>query len=62
MVLDKLDPRALTRALLGPRRMHLLGVAEHGGRLLDHLEVGIKHNETSHFTPCWSPWTWPTPW
>src|SRR5260370_824338 len=27
----------------------LLGVAEHGGRLLDHLEVGAKHNETSHF-------------
>src|SRR5204863_7792030 len=31
-------------------RVHLLGVAEHGGRLLDHLEVGVKHNETSHFT------------
>jgi hypothetical protein len=31
-------------------RVHLLGVAEHGGYLLDHLEVGIKHNETSHFT------------
>ena len=30
-------------------RVHLLGVAEHGGRLLDHLKVGIKHNETSHF-------------
>jgi hypothetical protein len=25
-------------------------VAEHGGRLLDHLEVDVKHNETSHFT------------
>jgi predicted transposase YbfD/YdcC len=102
VVLDKLDPRALTRALLGPRRrrrpggrpsagvrdyrarrtaqeaktvargglravavdgkasrgarradgtrVHLLGVAEHGGRLLDHLEVDVKHNETSHFT------------
>jgi predicted transposase YbfD/YdcC len=104
VVLDRLDPRALTRALLGPRprgrrrpggppsasvrgyharhvtgqakalardrlravavdgktsrgarradgsRVHLLGVAEHGGRLLDHLEVGVKHNETSHFT------------
>jgi predicted transposase YbfD/YdcC len=99
-VLDKLDPRALTRALPGPRRrpggrpsaaicdyparrtaqeaktlargglravavdgkasrgarraggarVHLLGVAEHGGRLLDHLEVDVKHNETSHFT------------
>jgi predicted transposase YbfD/YdcC len=106
VVLDKLDPRALTRALLGPRRrrrrgrspagvrdyparraaqeakalargglravavdgktsrgarradgtrVHLLGVAEHGGRLLDHLEVGIKHNETSHFTPLLEP-------
>src|SRR5579859_5825616 len=102
VVLDRLDPRALTRVLLGPRphgrrggpapasvrgyrarraaqrartlararlravavdgktsrgarradgtRVHLLGVAEHGGHLLDHLEVGVKHNETSHFT------------
>ena len=104
VVLDKLDPRALTRALLGPRprrrrrsggrpspgvrdyrarcsaqeakalargglravavdgktsrgarradgtRVHLLGAAEHGGRLLDHLEVDVRHNETSHFT------------
>jgi predicted transposase YbfD/YdcC len=107
VVLDKLDPRALTRALLGPRRrrrrrgrslagvrdyparraareakalargglralavdgktsrgarradgtrVHLLGVAEHGGHLLDHLEVDIKHNETSHFTPLLEP-------
>ena len=104
VVLDRLDPRALARTLLGPRprgrprpggpspasvrryrarrsaqqaktlardrlravavdgktcrgarradgtRVHLLGAAEQGGRLLDHLEVGIKHNETSHFT------------
>ena len=102
VVLDRLDPRALARALLGPRgrrrpggpstasvrryrarraagqaralarsrlravavdgktsrgarradgtRVHLLGAAEHGGRLLDHLEVDVKHNETSHFT------------
>src|SRR6266700_7918874 len=102
VVLDRLDPRALTRALLGPRprrrrsgappasarryrarraaqqakslargrlravavdgktsrgarradgtRVHLLGVAEHGGNLLDHLEVDVKHNETSYFT------------
>jgi DDE_Tnp_1-associated len=104
-VIDRLDPRALTRVLLGPRRrrrsrrdgspskkltayrarraaaarkalarnrirglavdgktsrgarradgtrVHLLGVVEHGtGRLLDHLEVDVKHNETSHFT------------
>jgi predicted transposase YbfD/YdcC len=107
VVLDRLDPRALTRALLGPRprprrggpseasvrryrarraaqqakalardrlraiavdgktcrgarrpdgtRVHLLGVAEHGGRLLDHLEVGVKHNETSHFTALLEP-------
>lgn len=103
-VLDRLDPRALTRALLGPRRrrrtrseggapsrsvreyrarrraaerkalarsriravavdgktsrgarrsdgtrVHLLGVVEHGGPLLDHLEIDVKHNETSHF-------------
>src|SRR5512135_1767453 len=107
VVLDKLDRRALTRALLGPRRrrrpggppaasvrgyrarraaqqvktlardrlpavavdgktsrgarradgtrVHLLGVAEHGGRLLDHLEVDVKHNETSHFTELLEP-------
>ena len=108
VVLDKLDPRALTRALLGPRRrrrrsggppsagvrdyrarravqevkaaargglpavavdgktsrgarrgdgtrVHLLGVAEHGGRLLDHLEIDVKHNETSHFTELLAP-------
>jgi predicted transposase YbfD/YdcC len=103
VVLDRLDPRALARALLGGRpgsrgrggpasasvrgyrarqaaqqanalargrlravavdgktsrgarrgdgtRVHLLGVAEHGGHLLDHLEVDVKHNETSYFT------------
>jgi predicted transposase YbfD/YdcC len=106
VVLDKLDPRALTRALLGPRRrrtgglpaasvrdyrarraaqeakalargglravavdgktcrgarradgtrVHLLGAAEHGGNLLDHLEVDVKHNETSHFTALLEP-------
>ncbi len=109
VVLDRLDPRALTRALLGPRprrrrrpgtppsagvrdyrarraaqearmlardrlravavdgktsrgarradgtRGCLLGVAEHGGRLLDHLEAGVKHNETSHFTALLEP-------
>ena len=107
VVLDRLDPRALTRALLGPRpgrrcggpppasvrgyrarraarqakslarerlraiavdgktcrgarradgtRVHLLGAAEHGGHLLDHLEVGVKHNETSHFTELLGP-------
>ena len=35
--------------------MHLLGVTEHGGRLLDHLEVNVKHNETSHFTALLEP-------
>ena len=107
VVLDRLDPRALARALLGPgprsrrrsgvpssvrgyrarhaaqqakalararlravavdgktsrgarrtdgTRVHLLGAAEHGGRLLDHLEVGVKHNETSHFTELLEP-------
>ena len=108
VVLDRLDPRALAQALLGPgrpgrrggpppsasvrgyrarraaqqeralargrlpavavdgktsrgarrgdgTRVHLLGVAEHGGRLLDHLEVGVKHNETSHFTELLEP-------
>ena len=108
VVLDRLDPRALARALLGPSpggrrpgglprasvrgyrarraarqaqelargrlravavdgktcrgarrgdgtRVHLLGVAEHAGRLLDHLEVNVKHNETSHFTELLGP-------
>jgi predicted transposase YbfD/YdcC len=109
VVLDRLDPRALTRALLGPRprrqrrpggpssagvrdyrarraaqqartlardrlpavavdgktsrgarradgtRVHLLGIAEHGGHLLDHLEVDVKHNETSHFSALLGP-------
>ena len=108
VVLDRLDPRALARALLGGRpgscrgrgqaagqrarlpcpagrragksagpgpvkgggrgrqdlprgpppdgtRVHLLGIAEHGGRLLDHLEVDAKHNETSHFTELLGP-------
>src|ERR1700750_963288 len=109
VVLDRLDPRALARALLGDRpgsrrsrrgppqasarryrapraarqaralagaglgagavdgktcrgarradgtRVHLLGAAEHGGHLLDHLEGGVKHNETSHFTELLEP-------
>jgi predicted transposase YbfD/YdcC len=108
VVLDRLDSRALARALLGPRpggrrgggrprasvrgyrarraarqaqelargrlravavdgkscrgarrgdgtRVHLLGVAEHDGRLLDHVEVDVKHNETSHFTELLGP-------
>ncbi len=28
----------------------MLGVVEHGGRLLDHLEVDVQHNETTDFT------------
>jgi predicted transposase YbfD/YdcC len=36
-------------------RVHLLGAAEHSGRLLDHLEVDAKHNETSHFTALLEP-------
>jgi hypothetical protein len=39
-------------------RIHLLGVAEHGRRLLDHLEVDVKHNETSHFTALLVALTW----
>jgi len=35
--------------------VHLLGAAEHGGHLLDHLEVGVKHNEISHFTELLGP-------
>jgi predicted transposase YbfD/YdcC len=110
VVLDRLDPRALTAALLGPRhrrsrtrpdgqvsrsvrdyrarrragqakalargglaavavdgktsrgarradgtRVHLLGVVEHAGGLLDQVEVDVKHNETSHFTDLLTP-------
>ena len=36
-------------------RVHLLGAAEHGGHLLDHLELDTKHNETSHFTALLEP-------
>jgi predicted transposase YbfD/YdcC len=36
-------------------RVHLLGAADHNGHLLDHLEVGVKHNETSHFTELLEP-------
>ena len=36
-------------------RVHLLGIAEQGGRLLDHLEVDVKHNQTSHFTELLGP-------
>ena len=31
-------------------RVCLIGVAGHGGHLLDHLEVDVKHNEIGHFT------------
>jgi hypothetical protein len=40
-------------------RVHLLGAAEHGGHLLDHLEVDVKHNETSHLTALLEPGPWP---
>ena len=30
-------------------------MVEHGGRLLDHLEVDVKRNETSHFTELLGP-------
>jgi len=43
-------------------RVHLLGVAEHGGRLLGHLEVNVKHNETSHFTGLLDPSISTVPW
>jgi predicted transposase YbfD/YdcC len=35
--------------------VHLLGAAQHGGRLLNHCEVDVKHNETSHFTALLQP-------
>ena len=36
-------------------RVHLPGVAGHGGLLLDHLEADDGHNETSHFTELLKP-------
>ena len=47
MAIDGKTSRGARRA--DGTRVHLLGVTEHGGRLLDHLEVDVKHNETSHF-------------
>jgi hypothetical protein len=38
--------------------VYLLGAAEHGGHLVDHLEVGGKHNDTSHFTGLLAPIDW----
>ena len=48
MAVDGKTSRGARRA--DGTRVHLLGAAEHGGHLLDHLEVDVKHNETSHFT------------
>ena len=39
-------------------RVHLLGVAEHGGHLLDHLEVGVKHMRPAISLSCWDRRTW----
>jgi hypothetical protein len=43
-------------------RVHPLGVAEQGGRLLDHVEVGDGHNETSHFAQLLGPADLDAPW
>ena len=53
MAVDGKTSRGARRA--DGTRVHLLGVAEHGGHLLDHLEVDVKHNETSHFTELLDP-------
>ena len=53
MAVDGKTSRGARRA--DGTRVHLLGVAEHGGHLLDHLEVDVKHNETSHFTALLEP-------
>ncbi|MGE5292260.1 MAG: ISAs1 family transposase [Micromonosporaceae bacterium] len=53
MAVDGKTSRGARRA--DGTRVHLLGAAEHGGRLLDHLEVDVKHNETSHFTELLEP-------
>ena len=53
MAVDGKTARGARRA--DGTRVHLLGAAEHGGHLLDHLEVGVKHNETSHFTELLDP-------
>lgn len=36
-------------------RVHLLGICSHDGYFIDHLEVGAKHNETTHFTELLGP-------
>jgi hypothetical protein len=42
---------SIAGSLLGAAKgKDLLGAAEHGRRFLDHLEVDVKHNETSHFS------------
>ena len=53
VAVDGKTSRGARRA--GGTRVHLLGAADHGGHLLDHLEVGVKHNETSHFTELLEP-------
>ena len=53
MAVDGKTARGARRA--DGTRVHLLGVAEHGGQPPGHLEVGIKHNETSHFTALLEP-------
>ncbi|MDQ2873703.1 MAG: hypothetical protein M3Y33_02325 [Actinomycetota bacterium] len=53
VVVDGKTSRGARRA--DGTRVHLLGVAEHGGRLLGHFEVDVKDNETSHFTALLQP-------
>jgi hypothetical protein len=36
-------------------RVHLLGVCSHDGQFLDQVEVGVKHNETTHFQELLTP-------
>jgi hypothetical protein len=43
------------RVILMAWRAQGKGVAEHGGRLLDHPEVDVKHSETSYFTALLEP-------
>jgi hypothetical protein len=43
-------------------RVHLLGAAEHGGHLLDHLEADVSTTRPATSPHSWNPWTSAAPW
>jgi hypothetical protein len=57
VVLDRLDPRALTRALLGPR--HRRRMAAVSWTILRWTSSTTRPATSPH---SWNPWTWPVPW